>query len=112
MEKQSPRPQRIMRVIQAALAVGVVLAGVLVLRRNLPGYHERTDLKVFLAAAEELLHGGKSLYTTAPVGWYFTSPPMAAVAFVPLALVPKIIAAIVFFALNVALLGCTFRLMS
>jgi alpha-1,2-mannosyltransferase len=71
----------------ALAAAAVTVAAVLALR--LPGLlHYRTpDLHPYISAAAALLHGA-DVYVTAPGTLPFTYPPFAALAFVPLKLVP------------------------
>ncbi|MBV9175189.1 MAG: DUF2029 domain-containing protein [Chloroflexi bacterium] len=73
------------------------------------------DLKVYRGGAQSILHGAP-LYETKIMGFYFTYPPLAAVAFLPLAAVSLTIDEIVVTAVNgaalIALLWCALRLPS
>jgi hypothetical protein len=73
-----------------------------------PKFH-RTDLTVYLAAAEALASGGDPYDAASPRGWRYVYPPLLAIVARPLSRLPPPDAALVVYVVSVAALGFAAR---
>jgi alpha-1,2-mannosyltransferase len=98
--------------ITAAAALVILVLGYAAVERAAIWEVKRTDFTVYMAAARSVLHGGADLYAvTNERGWHYTMPPVFAVLVAPLALLPPIAAVALWYAISMALLIATLRVL-
>ena len=98
---------------QTYLIIIIVMAiwGLTDVRRRASLEHtHRTDITVFTTAGAAFFDGRDPYSVKSPRGWQYNYPPLFAIAFSPLSKLQTTTAAIIWFAINVAMLfGCYFE---
>jgi hypothetical protein len=98
---------RIRRRLLAALLLGLlVLGAVAIPERTFNGH--RLDVTRYTAAGAALLSGGDPYTVTNPRGLHYLYPPLLAVVLAPLATLPFLAQALVWFAVNIVLASAAY----
>ena len=94
----------------SVLVVALAVVGVITVRKaSVPG--QSTDFTVYLVAGQEVLKGGKALYSVTDArGLHYIYPPLFAVLMAPLSALPPAAASAAWYLITIALLLVALRL--
>jgi hypothetical protein len=95
---------------RAGIALFLIVLGCMTVYRGAIRSVKLVDSTVYLAAGESVLHGGEDLYrVTDERGLHYIYPPVFAIVFAPMAMLPPAVAVALWYLITIALLAAGLR---